>query len=145
VPKSWTYIPCHALNLDVVQNSKKLKTVWNDVAADNTLVYTQADVQAICERALFHAIKANPSTKDTLAGVGAAESSKAGAKGKKATANAKNLKPKGGLNNGFVTKVPKTGINMCVTASETSCFPTSLKAVGGAEGSECAGDVGIDD
>jgi hypothetical protein len=119
----------------MAQTSNKLKTVWNDVKAGKTFVYSAKDVNAICESALFHAMKANTGNKDILANINAAESIKV----KKA--KARGLKPKKGFNNGFVTKIPITGKNMCVVASSVSCFPISLREVKGKVGDPCDGDV----
>jgi hypothetical protein len=128
--------------------------VWNDKddpAHPNTLKFTEADVQQICEDALAHAIRANTGTTAILNGIknansGAESSAAGGKKGKgkakqQPTASEKDLKPKAGLDNGFVTLVKKTGKKMCVGASTASCFPKSLNPVTGEEGEPCNGDV----
>jgi hypothetical protein len=105
--------------------------------------------------ALAHAIRANSGTRATLNAIKAAkaqsEAAVTGAKKGKGgktkpqpTGSTKKLEPLGGLSNGFITLVKKTGQKMCIVASTKSCFPKSLDPVTGNEGDRCDGDDDIE-
>jgi hypothetical protein len=118
----------------------------------NTVVFTQQEVQQICEDALAHAITANSRTQATITAIRKASEDNgqsSSKKGKKAatgkTPTVDDLTPLTGLNNGFVTLVKKTKLKMCVVASAKSCFPKSLAPVAGNEGERCNGDIDVAD
>jgi hypothetical protein len=52
--------------LKIFQNGNDIKTVWNDVNADSTFVYTQAQIKTLCLRGYELSILANPSNAATL-------------------------------------------------------------------------------
>ncbi|KAF7364408.1 hypothetical protein MSAN_01101600 [Mycena sanguinolenta] len=128
------------------QNGGDIKTVWNDVqAADNTFVYTQDNIKALCLRGYELSILANPSNAATLKAPAqpAASTSKKG-KGKAPAAPAA-LKITSGLNNGFVVHNPFINQNVCINISSASCFPLGTGTASGAEGSSCTGDADVED
>jgi hypothetical protein len=126
----------------VSQSSPNIKTVWNDIADEEnagTPVFTEQDVEAVCQVALFHSIKRELNNK---AIEGTAEAAKLNEK--VAPVTREQLIPfrgKQAFSNGFITKDPKTGIKVCINVSEASCFPFSLDPVNGAEGAQCKGDA----
>jgi hypothetical protein len=85
-----------------LQNSTKKKTVWNDQGGPASS--TVADVQRVCEAALFNSIKLDLNGKP-LAGTPEVAKLKRPAR----PVDPKIPKPLGGNKTGFITKDPKTG------------------------------------
>ncbi|KAF8179719.1 hypothetical protein K438DRAFT_1938366 [Mycena galopus ATCC 62051] len=127
------------------QNGADIKTVWNDVNAGNTFVYTQDQIKTLCLRGYQLSILANPSNAATLKAPAqpAASTSKKG-KGK-ATAAPAALKLTSGLNNGFVVHNPFINQNVCINISSASCFPPGTGTASGAEGTSCTRDADVED
>ncbi|KAJ7868833.1 hypothetical protein B0H13DRAFT_2351208 [Mycena leptocephala] len=114
------------------QNGNDIKTVWNDVNAASTFVYTQDQIKTLCLRGYELSILANPSNAATL---------KAPAQPAASTSMARRITS--GLDNGFVVHNPFINQNVCINISSASCFPLGTGTASGAEGSSCTGDAGV--
>ncbi|KAJ7231905.1 hypothetical protein B0H12DRAFT_1077030 [Mycena haematopus] len=98
------------------QNGDDIKTVWNDVKAGSTFVYTQDQIKTLC-----------------LRGYEPVASTSKKAKGK-APATSAALKITSGLNNSFVVHNPFINQNVCINISSASCFPLGTGTTSAAEG-----------
>nr|GAT51924.1 predicted protein [Mycena chlorophos] len=128
--------------------SNKIKTVWNDVqSSDGTVVYTQAQIKAMCLRGYELSIEQNSANKAALKSL---ENPPPAASGKKkgkavAPATASSLKIIGGTStakNRLLVQNPVINKLVCLNIDEASCYPVGLGTSSGKEGEQCTADSG---